>query len=41
MELAADAASRAWEMAADPSADAGLSLEPDADLARRAALESL
>ena len=37
MELAADAASRAWEMAVGLSADAGLSLDPDADLARRAA----
>ena len=37
VELAADAASRAWEMAVGLSADAGLSLEADADLARRAA----
>jgi uncharacterized Zn finger protein len=37
VELAADAASRAWEMAVGLSSDAGLSLEPDADLARRAA----
>ncbi|MFY9930671.1 MAG: SWIM zinc finger family protein [Streptosporangiaceae bacterium] len=37
VELAADAASRAWEMAVGLSADAGLSLGPDADLARRAA----
>jgi hypothetical protein len=37
VELAADAASRAWEMAMGLSADAGLSLDPDADLARRAA----
>jgi uncharacterized Zn finger protein len=37
LELAADAASRAWEMAVGLSADAGLSLAPDADLARRAA----
>ena len=37
LELAADAASRAWEMAVGLSADAGLSLDPDADLARRAA----
>ena len=37
LELAADAASRAWEMAMGLSADAGLSLNPDADLARRAA----
>ncbi len=37
MELAADAASRAWEMALGLSGDAGLSLDPDADLARRAA----
>jgi uncharacterized Zn finger protein len=37
LELAADAASRAWEMAVGLSADAGLTLDPDADLARRAA----
>ena len=37
MELAADAASRAWEMAVGLSSDAGLSLDPDIDLARRAA----
>jgi uncharacterized Zn finger protein len=37
LELAADAASRAWEMAMGLSADAGLNLAPDADLARRAA----
>ena len=37
VELAADAASRAWEMAMGLSADAGLNLDPDADLARRAA----
>jgi uncharacterized Zn finger protein len=37
VELAADAASRAWEMAVGRSADAGLSLDADADLARRAA----
>jgi uncharacterized Zn finger protein len=37
VELAADAAGRAWEMAVGLSADAGLSLDPDADLARRAA----
>jgi uncharacterized Zn finger protein len=37
LELAADAASRAWEMAMGLSADAGLNLDPDADLARRAA----
>jgi hypothetical protein len=36
VELAADAASRAWEMAVGLSSDAGLSLDPDADLARRA-----
>ncbi len=36
-ELAADAASRAWERAVGRTADAGLGLEPDADLARRAA----
>jgi uncharacterized Zn finger protein len=37
VELAADAASRAWEMAVGLSADAGLDLDPDSDLARRAA----
>lgn len=37
IELAADAASRAWELATGLSADAGLTLDPDADLARRAA----
>ena len=37
VELAADAAGRAWEMAVGLSADAGLGLDPDADLARRAA----
>jgi hypothetical protein len=37
LELAADAASRAWEMAVGLSADAGLNLDQDADLARRAA----
>jgi uncharacterized Zn finger protein len=37
LELAADAASRAWDMATGLSADAGLTLDPDADLARRAA----
>jgi len=37
VELAADAASRAWEMAVGLSADAGLGLDSDADLARRAA----
>ena len=37
IELAADAASRAWELASGLSADAGLTLDPDADLARRAA----
>jgi uncharacterized Zn finger protein len=37
IELAADAAVRAWELAAGLSADAGLALDPDADLARRAA----
>jgi hypothetical protein len=37
LELAADAASRAWEMATGLSADAGLNLDPDDDLARRAA----
>jgi uncharacterized Zn finger protein len=35
VELAADAARRAWELAVGLSADAGLSLSPDADLARR------
>ncbi len=37
IELAADAASRAWELASGLSADASLTLDPDADLARRAA----
>jgi SWIM zinc finger len=37
LELAADAADRAWEQAVGLSADAGLGLDPDADLARRAA----
>ena len=37
LELAADAASRAWEMAMGLSADAELTLDSDADLARRAA----
>jgi uncharacterized Zn finger protein len=37
LELAADAASRAWDMAMGLSADAGLNLDPDADLVRRAA----
>jgi hypothetical protein len=37
VELAADAASRAWEMAMGLSADAGLNLDSDADLTRRAA----
>ena len=37
LELAADAASRAWELATGRSADAGLTLDPDADLVRRAA----
>jgi uncharacterized Zn finger protein len=37
LELAADAAARAWEMAVGLSADAGLGLTADADLARRAA----
>jgi uncharacterized Zn finger protein len=35
LELAADAARRAWELAVGLSADAGLSLSADADLARR------
>jgi hypothetical protein len=37
VELAADAAARAWELASGLSADAGLTLDPDADLVRRAA----
>ena len=37
LELAADAAARAWEMAVGLNADAGLGLRADADLARRAA----
>ena len=37
VELAADAANRAWELASGLSADAGLTLDPDADLTRRAA----
>ena len=37
VELAADAACRAWELASGLSADAGLTLDPDADLIRRAA----
>jgi len=37
VELAADAANRAWELASGLSADAGLTLDPDVDLARRAA----
>ncbi len=37
VEVAADAASRAWELASGLSADAGLTLDPDADLIRRAA----
>jgi uncharacterized Zn finger protein len=37
VELAADAASRAWEMLVGRSADAGLTLDPEADVARRAA----
>jgi uncharacterized Zn finger protein len=36
IELAADAARRAWELAVGLSPDAGLTLSPDADLARRA-----
>jgi hypothetical protein len=36
LALAADAATRAWELAVGLSADAGLGLGPDADLARRA-----
>jgi uncharacterized Zn finger protein len=37
LQLAADAARRAWDMAMGLSADAGLNLDADADLARRAA----
>jgi uncharacterized Zn finger protein len=37
LELAADAASRAWEMAVGLNSDAGLGLAQDSDLARRAA----
>ena len=37
LELAADAAARAWEMSVGLNPDAGLGLRPDADLARRAA----
>jgi len=37
LELAADAACRSWELATGLSADAGLNLDPDDDLARRAA----
>src|SRR5205807_2391912 len=37
IELAADAAGRAWELASGLSDDARLTLDPDADLARRAA----
>jgi len=37
VEPAADAARWAWELASGLSADAGLTLDPDADLARRAA----
>jgi len=37
VELAADAAVRAWEMAMGLSADGGLGLDQDSDLARRAA----
>ncbi|MGH3270826.1 MAG: hypothetical protein ACRDN1_17495, partial [Trebonia sp.] len=36
IELAADSASRAWELAVGLTADAGLGLDVDADLARRA-----
>ena len=36
LALAADAARRAWELAAGLTPDAGLSLDPDSDLARRA-----
>jgi hypothetical protein len=37
LELAADAAARAWEVAVGLNADAGLSLSPREDVARRAA----
>jgi uncharacterized Zn finger protein len=37
LELAADAAVRAWELAVGLSTNAGLALDPDSDLARRAA----
>ena len=37
LELATDATARAWEMAVGLSADAGLGLSADVDLARRAA----
>jgi uncharacterized Zn finger protein len=37
LELAADAAARAWELAVGLSDDAGLRLDEDADIARRAA----
>jgi uncharacterized Zn finger protein len=37
VELATDAASRAWELASGRSADAGLTLDPGTDLVRRAA----
>jgi hypothetical protein len=36
LALAADAAARAWELAVSLDVDAGLGLDPDADLARRA-----
>ena len=36
LALAADAARRAWELAAGLTPDAGLSLDPESDLARRA-----
>jgi uncharacterized Zn finger protein len=36
LTLAADAARRAWDLATGASADAGMGLDPDADLARRA-----
>jgi uncharacterized Zn finger protein len=36
VELAADAATRAWEMAMGLSSDAGLDMDPGTDLARRA-----
>ena len=40
LSLAADAARRAWELAVGLTPDAGLSLEADRDLARRAEMRS-